>query len=163
MTLSAKWSAVSFLAFTALGAASVAFAGCSVTSGTVNDKEGGTIISPGSDSGTDSATVNACPGNTKQTFIIQSKECQAAAEVECCTQLKNCFNIDPATTDGGTADDLDCNGFFDCTDKCNKGADADKVACQNLCNLGTPDSIEDAYDAILACVTAGTQTNKVCQ
>ena len=44
MTLSAKWTAVSFFTLTALAAGSFAFAGCTVTSGSPTDTEGGTGV-----------------------------------------------------------------------------------------------------------------------
>lgn len=161
MTLNAKWTAVSFFAVAAMGAASVAFAGCTVTSGTIDDKEGGTGTntdsSTGTDGGADSA-VNACPGNTKQTTIFINQACQQAMEAACCAELTTCFDIvpDQDAAAGGTDD---CNKYSQCIPKCQfkldgttPETDDTKIqACYDDCDLAAPKSVVDAYNAIAAC------------
>lgn len=167
--MKSSWTAVSFIALTALAGASIAFAGCTVTSGKVDNIEGGT--SSGSSgtsgtsgsSGTDGAVVNACPGNTKETISpIVSKACQDLLDSNCCAELTTCFNIDPTTTDAG-AGALDCNKFSQCVDKCNGGPPADKNQCQKECDLATPDSVQTAYDAIAACISSHPPVLTACQ
>src|SRR3989442_1448908 len=123
MGFSMKWMTLPILATAALGA-TFAFGGCSVTSGTVDNKEGGTTTPPpgtpppppppGGDGG------EVCQGNGENT---QSKtdfgpDCQACLEQSCCTELKNCFNLPPGQLDGGTTG-VDCNVYADCITKCN--------------------------------------------
>src|SRR4051812_18154228 len=99
MTLSAKWTAVSFFALTALAAGSFAFAGCTVTSGNPTDPEGGVGNPPNPDSGAgadtstgDSAVAATCEGNKQTSGDFVNAQCQAALNAECCAELKGCFN-----------------------------------------------------------------------
>lgn len=173
MTLSAKWTAASFFALTALGAASFAFAGCTVTSGKVDDIEGGAgnpDTGPKADGGTDGPVVNACPGNTKQTGKFINDACQSALESACCAELTACFNIVPsANADAGGADD--CNKYSACIPKCRFKADGktpetdDKLiaACQDDCDALTQKSVITAYEAIVKCTTNNPASNTACQ
>ncbi|CAN5924697.1 hypothetical protein BH11MYX4_BH11MYX4_31540 [soil metagenome] len=169
MTLNAKWTAVSFFALAAMGAASVAFAGCTVTSGKVDDVEAG----PGTntDAGkTDSPSGKACPGNTKQTTTFINATCQSAMETACCAELTTCFDIvpDQDAAAGGTDD---CNKYSQCIPKCRFKIDgttpetdeAKISACQDDCDLAAPKSVVDAYTALTACVTNHPATNTACQ
>ncbi len=164
MKSNAKWTAVSFFALTALAGASVAFAGCTVTSGKVDDIEGGTgNPKPDSAAPVDGAVANACPGNTKETVgPIVSAKCQGLLEANCCAELTTCFNLDISTADAGPGA-LDCNKYTDCTDKCNAGPAADRVDCQKGCNLATPKSVQDAYGKIEDCVNSHPDVLAGCQ
>ena len=165
MTLSAKWTAVSFFALSALAAGSFAFAGCTVTSGTPSDIEGGTPITS-TDSGKetstgDGAVAATCEGNKQTSGDFINASCQAALNAECCTELKGCFNL-VVTSDGGASDD--CNTYVKCVDLAKKQAtQADKEAAQKECDLGAPKEVQDAYDAIVKCATDHTATNAACQ
>lgn len=172
MTLNAKWTAVSFFALAAMGAASMAFAGCTVTSGTVDNAEGGTGTNTDAATTGDSA-VNACPGNTKQDprapFV--NATCQKSLESECCAQLTSCFNITvQSDVDAGRGDN-DCGKYSACIAKCEfkadgtKETDVDKIsACQNMdCRDATSDAVIAAYDAIAKCVTDRPTSNAACQ
>ena len=173
MTLSAKWTAASFFALTALGAASFAFAGCTVTSGKIDDIEGGAgnpDTGPKTDSGTDGPVANACPSNTKQTTVFINKACQSALESACCAELKACFDIVPATgADAGGTDD--CNKYSLCIPKCRFKADGTTPepdqkligACQDDCDALSQPSIVTAYEAIAKCTTNSPATNTACQ
>ena len=167
MKSSAKWTAVSFFALTALAGASVMFAGCTVTSGKVDDIEGGTgnkdsATNPDTNTA-DGAVPNACPGNTKETVgPIVNAACQAKLEAKCCAQLTACFGFDISTTDAGPGA-LNCNGYTDCTDKCNAGPAADRVDCQKGCNLATPQAVQDAYGKIEDCINANPDVLTACQ
>jgi hypothetical protein len=176
MTLSAKWTAVSFFALTALGGASLAFAGCTVTSSPNTGDAGpgsssGTSGSSGDpvDSGGDTSTPVVCEGNKQVGRPIVSAACQAKLNAVCCTELKTCFDIVPAADDAGAGGTDDCNKFSDCIDACTRKADGTpetdqtKVdACQNQdCVAATTKPVVDAYDAITACATA--KANDVCQ
>jgi hypothetical protein len=167
MTLSAKWTAVSFFAMTALAAGSFAFAGCTVTSGTPSNIEGGTGT-PTGDSGTaetstgDSSTPATCEGNKQASGDFKSAACQAALNVDCCTELKGCFNLVIDADAGGATDN--CDTYVKCVDLAQKQpTQADKEAAQKECDLGAPKSVQDAYDAIVACATNHPATNTACQ
>lgn len=174
MTLSAKWTAVSFLGVTALAAGSFAFAaGCTVTSGNPDDIEGGagtntdSSTTPVDGSKPDSSVVNACPANTKQKGDIVDATCQRKLSEVCCAELTACFNIVPDGSGGGPTDD--CNLFADCLTDCAKPAadggvpsQAEIAKCQtDICEVGAPKSVQDAYDAITTCAT--TKANIDCQ
>lgn len=173
MTLSAKWTAVSFFAVTALAAGSFAFAGCTVTSGNPDDIEGGTgtntdsSTTPVDSSTPDSSVVNACPGNTKQKGDIVDSKCQLKLNEVCCAELTTCFNIVPDGTGGGPTDD--CNLYADCLTDCAKPAadggvpsTAEIDQCQtDICDVGAPKSVQDAYAAITQCATV--KANSECQ
>lgn len=173
MTLSAKWTTVTFFALTALGGGSFLFGGCTVTSGPVTNDEGGIGNPPvdgggGTDTSTvDTGTPSACDGNM-QVGKFTPPACQAALETSCCDELKACFNAVVDKTDAA-APQGDCNAFFACLADCEKplgdGAaptPADVQECQTtLCDANSPQNIRDAYDAITTC---GTQkANTVCQ
>lgn len=170
MTLSAKWTAVSFFGLTALGAASFAFAGCTVTSGKVDDIEGGTGSPTDSGTAADTSKPNACPGNTKQTTTFINKACQSALETACCAQLTACFDIvpDQDASAGGTDD---CNKYSQCIPKCRFKLDgttpetdeAKISACQDDCDLAAPKSVVTAYEAIAKCTTVNPAANTACQ
>lgn len=171
MTLSAKWTAVSFFALTALAAGSFAFAGCSVTSGNPTDSEGGTGNPPvdgggGGDSSKSDAATATCEGNKQTGGDLFSPACQAKLNAVCCTELKTCFDIVPAAADGGTADD--CNKYSTCLDACTKKADgtpetdAAKIsACQDDCDTLSEPAVITAYEAIVKCAT--DKANADCQ
>ncbi len=173
MLVSAKWTAVSFFGL-ALGA-SLAAAGCSVTTGTVDGDGGssGTVVTPAEDSGTggDGATgvdasVNLCPSNTKETIRpIVSEACQTQIDTHCCSQATSCFSIIPA------AGVDDCNKFTTCIDRCNYEADgvtpqtdATKIdACQTLdCPALSQQDVVDAYDAMIACIAGNADAKAAC-
>ena len=162
MTLSAKWTAVSFLALTAVATGSFAFAGCSVTSGNPTDSEGGTG-NPPVDSGTktDSAAAT-CEGNKQGSGDFVNASCQAALNSVCCTELKGCFNLVVDQDAGGATDN--CDTYVKCVDLCRAEPDATKAAaCQNECDLGAPKAVQDAYDAITKCATDHPKSNAACQ
>jgi hypothetical protein len=172
MTLSPKWTAISFFTLTtALGVGAFAFAGCTVTSGPIDDDGGPfTNIPPDDDSGAigiDSSTpVDAgvvCEGNTQSSGDFISPACQQALNNSCCTELKNCFNqvIDP---DGGGGPTNDCNVYTECIDQANAITDEQEhETALSECDLGSPQSIIDAYNAIVDCATANTDTSTACQ
>lgn len=166
MTLSAKWTAVSFLALTAVATGSFAFAGCSVTSSNPTDTEGGTG-NPVVDSGKgDAAVAVKCEGNKQTGGDLFSSACQAKLNALCCTELKTCFDIVP-TADGGSTPD-DCNKYSSCIESCTKKADgtpetdpAKVSTCDDECDtLSTPEVVT-AYEAIVKCAT--DKANADCQ
>lgn len=165
MTLSAKWTAVSFFALTALAAGSFAFAGCTVTTGTPSNIEGGSGITPSTDGGSgsdagDAAPAATCEGN-KQTYKL-SDACQAALNAECCAELKGCFNIVIDKDAGGPTND--CNTYAACSALAVKQpTPADQQAAQKECNLGAPKSVQDAFGELEKCQTNKPGPNKACQ
>lgn len=160
MTMSAKWTAVSFFALTALAAGSFAFAGCTVTSGNPDDIEGGTgnpkpdASTGDSSTATDSSTPPAvCEGNKQTSGDFVNATCQAKLNGECCAELKGCFNLEVDADAGGATDD--CNKYASCVDFARKEATpAAQQAAQAECDLASPKAVQDAYDAITTCATA---------
>jgi len=174
MTLSAKWTAVSLFALTSLAAGSLAFAGCTVTSGTPTNGEGGTPITnptPDGDSGTaaDAApAANVCEGNKQTSGDFFNAACQNKLNAVCCTQLKTCFDIVPVADDAGARGMQDCNAYSKCIDTCTKKTDGTpetdqtKIsACDDDCDALSPQDVVDAYKAIVDCATANA--SDVCQ
>jgi hypothetical protein len=166
MTLSAKWTAVSFFALTAVATGSFAFAGCSVTSGSPTDTEGGTgnpVVDSGTkDSSTGDSATATCEGNKQTSGDFVNAACQAALNAECCTELKGCFNLVVDQDAGGATDD--CNTYTKCVDLCRAETDPTKAAdCQKECDLGAPQAVQDAYDAITKCATDHPTANAACQ
>jgi hypothetical protein len=177
MTLSAKWTVVSFFALTALAAGSFAFAGCTVTSGKVDDFDGGAGNgASNSDSGStpdtstaDAAVANRCPGNTKQTVVLIDSACQQAAEAACCAELTACFNIvpDQDAAAGGTDD---CNKYATCIASCRFRTDGTPetdqqqiAACEHDCDVASQTAVQDAYTAMTTCITNDPTANAACQ
>ena len=168
MTMSAKWTAVSFFALSALAAGSFAFAGCTVTSGNPDDFEGGTGNNPPVDSSTgDSSTADSatdgggavCEGNKQTSGDFVNATCQAKLNAVCCAELKGCFNlvVDP---DGGATDD--CNKYAACVDFAQKQpTQKEREDAQAECDLVSPKSVQDAYGAIEEC--AVNKANAECQ
>lgn len=167
MTLSAKWTAVTFSALTALGAGSFAFAGCTVTSGDPDNTEAGTGNNPPVDGGggTDTSVVTpvACTGNTKQTTKFAPAACQAALDEECCAELTACF------TTPTVAATQDCNVFVSCVDDCNKPVDggapteAEVDKCiADFCLSNSPTEIAEAYNKIIDCKEAKPKSIAAC-
>lgn len=169
MTMSAKWTAVSFFAITALAAGSFAFAGCTVTSGNPDDIDGGggnnnnnnnQDSSAGDSSTTDSSTPATCEGNKQTSGDFVNATCQAKLNAVCCAELKGCFNLVVNAADGGASDD--CNTYSKCVDLARSQAtQADREAAQAECDLGAPKEVQDAYDAITNCATE--KANAECQ
>ena len=169
MKLSAKWTTLSFFAVTALGAGSLLFGGCTVTSGKVDNIEGGPGNPPvdgggGTDTSTGDSGSATCEGDTKRTVKLHSDACQNALNANCCTELIACFGQ-------AVAADKDCNVYTSCIDNCKKplgdGAaptDAEFQKCANeLCVANSPKSVVDAYNAILDCATAHPASMTACQ
>ena len=166
MSLNAKWTTVTFMALTAVGAGSFLFGGCSVTNGPVTDFEGGTGNPPppppsdgGGDTSIGDSATNACPGNTKQTAPLVNATCQKAMETDCCAELTGCFGLDvPALQD--------CNVFSSCISQCKdpladggKPTTAEIAQCEtDICNANSPKSVQDAYDTMITCATSKAGT-----
>jgi hypothetical protein len=167
MTLSAKWT-VSFLAVSAVAAGTFAFAGCTVTSGTPDNTEGGSG-NPTPDAGAADATPAAvCQGNKQTSGDFVNATCQAKLNAVCCTELKTCFDIVLTPDDAGAGTD-DCNKYATCIDSCKKNpdggvpeTDTTKIAaCEKDCDALTQNTVIQAYDAIVAC--ASLKANAECQ
>lgn len=164
MTMSAKWTTVSFFALSALAAGSFAFAGCTVTSGNPDDIEGGTGNKPAVDSSTGDASKTdaggaVCEGNKQTGGDLVSASCQAKLNAVCCAELKGCFNL-VVDADGGAADD--CNKYATCVDFARKQpTEKERMDEQANCDLASPKSVQDAYGLIEACAT--NKANTECQ
>lgn len=153
MNSSAKMTAVTLLAVAALGAA-VATQGCTITSGTDSDTDGGATSSSGSSGQSSGGTADggsapkACVGNKQaENNGFAPESCQTCLEQKCCTQLKTCFDI--AADEAGTT--LDCNAYVECTDECQKKPAADIADCQQACDDNAAAGVVKAYDAIPEC------------
>lgn len=159
MNSSAKLTAVTLLATAALGVA-IATQGCTTTSNTDNDFDGGTqSSSSGSTSSGSSGSsggeggTNACASNTKQTAPLIDTTCQACLEKSCCSQLTTCFNI-PKPDDSGTKND--CNEYSKCIADCLDDTDVD--GCYKLCDEVAADGVQAAYDNITSCAETSCRT-----
>jgi hypothetical protein len=146
MKSSAKVTAVSFVAATALGAA--IFMGCTFGSGTVDDTDGGTQNPDSGRNETSTPTDGGPPGDSSacstptRTFTIGSEACQACANTKCCGQQQACFGIagDP---DAGTTD---CNDYNDCYVA---ATTPDDIA---VCDLAASQGVPAAYQQMLQCL-----------
>jgi hypothetical protein len=159
MTLSAKWTAVSFLTLATVAAGSIAFAGCTVTSGKTDDFEGGTG-NPPVDSSTPTpdagdAAVAKCEGNKQTGSDIVSATCQQKLNTACCTELKTCFDIVLTKDMTGARGTDNCDAYRACLDQCEKTeTDPAKLdLCDKDCVTLTQDSVVNAYNDIIQCAT----------
>jgi hypothetical protein len=149
MNTSAKMTAFSLLAASALGVA--AFVGCTTSSTLSDDTDGGTRDSggPTGDGGTTGPfTVGSiCKTNT-QVRAFGTLRCQECIENQCCTQLRGCFNL-PGIDAG--QEQATCESYSDCTAECQQEATPQAAKdCQDLCDEATPSFVQP-YDAITSC------------
>ncbi len=165
MNSSAKTTTFSFLAAAALGAA--VFMGCTVTSGTVDDTDGGTQDNDkdggsNSDTGTpDSGGGETC-SNTHQTNMFEPAACQSCMESKCCLELDNCFKI-PSDEASGK---FGCNDFKLCLDDCVKPNEdgTEKTEDEiNECYTGCADTLAaegvvTAWQSVTACAEQSCAT-----
>jgi hypothetical protein len=157
MNSSAKITALSFLAAAALGAAAIQ--GCTVTSDTNPDTDGGTHNNNNNnpdntdngDSGDNTDTTPPDSGDTgpiaSQTSLFKPEACQSCLLNNCHTDMATLFGITAESTQ------LDGNGFKDCVDGC--ASEADVEACtstgENSCTKLAAPGVEDAYRSVMAC------------
>lgn len=156
MNSSAKKTAFSLLASMALGAA--AWMGCTVTSGTIDDVDGGTgntNIDSGTGTNEDGGTTTPQDGGTvgttcktKQESIFVSETCQACVENNCCEALKGCFDNLSGDPDAGT---LGCNEYNECIDACSAKPDNEVQGCYDDCDTLAAPGIAAAYSGIETC------------
>lgn len=170
MNSSATTTTLSFLAAAALGAAM--FMGCTITSSTTDDTDGGTRINDTDkdkdkdkdtpEAGAPEGGGEACESPQKTPF--EPAACQSCMESNCCLELKNCFNIGEDTANGK----LGCDGFRECIDDCDKPnddgtekTDKQKTTCyQELCSdLIAADGVVTAWQSILACTEQSCKTD----
>lgn len=155
MNSSAKTTAISLLAAAALGAA--VFTGCTVTSGTDDDVDGGTQNNDKKDAGatdkdasteTDGGGTATCETKRTSEYIV-SPTCQACLDAKCCSQQKTCFDIE-APADKSK---VNCNDYAACIDDCGATATTEEEldACYGDCDLTGADGVQTAYEAIVSC------------
>ena len=165
MKLSAtKHAAVSFVAVLALGAATIF--GCTVTSSTSGDTDGGKSSSSSSSGSTSSSSSGSSSGSTtssssgstgdggatcegnKQTDFYPAA-CQSCLEAHCCNELKGCFNIDP----GDAGDQVGCSAYSDCVVHCQETADGgDPSSCvKDQCDSVAAPGVADAFKQLSQC------------
>ena len=160
MKLNIKWTALSFVACGTMAAGAFA---CSVSSGTVNDTDGGTSsTSSGSSSGSTTSSSGSSSGGTdsgpatcdnpRQKDKFSPAACQECLDGKCCTELKTCFNI--VSPDGGTT--IDCNAYTDCVADCeNKDGG---TSCIGLCKSAAEPGVVDGEQAIRTCAKTNCAT-----
>lgn len=145
MSASAKLTAVTFLAAAALGAA-IATQGCTVTSTTINDTDGGTQSSGGTSGSADgdggseggsSGGGQTCNAGEFPTSL--NATCQACLEQKCCADLKSCFEINPGPSL------LSCKELADCVNEAK-----DETEHQACVDSADP-LVKDAYGRIVGC------------
>lgn len=154
----------SCLAALALGAGMFAFAGCTVTSGTVDDDGGSVDASTNRDSATtndaggDAASLT-CTTTVARKFIFINANCDSCVQGKCCTELKAGYGT---STPQPTIDD-----YAECISDCQDPAKRDggtAEACESDCNEAVKSSdptIPAKYDAIDNC--AATNCLAECQ
>lgn len=170
MNARASWTTYFLVATLAVGAGGLAM-GCTVTTGTVDDRNGGSgtdtrgddddddDADAGADAATDSESpVSTCEGN-KQDVVLISAACQACLDTSCCGELKGCFNLDPGTDDQGQPN-ATCSEYGtyygECSASCDAKHPSDDAAynqcIEDECRIasGNP-AIANAWDAILTC------------
>ena len=171
MNSSAKTTTFTFLAAAALGAA--VFMGCTVTSGTVDDTDGGTQNDDDKDSGSSGNNDSGTPdtggetcNNTSQTNMFEPAACQTCLESKCCLELNNSFNIPNDDPNGK----LGCNDFKACLDDCAKPnedgtaktEDEIQECIDTTCNdPETPiavDGVVTAWQSVQACAAQSCAT-----
>lgn len=163
MNSSAKKTTLSFLAAAALGA--VVFMGCSVSSGTVDDTDGGTQNNDkdagnnnNNDSGqqSETGTGDKCESTQPETAKFKPEACQTCLEKSCCLEIKNCFSL-PGDADNGK---LDCAGFKDCLDDCSaKPAGQEQDDCIKECtDTLAAAGVVDAWQSLTACTDQSCAT-----
>lgn len=160
MKSSAKLKAFSFLAIAALGAA--AFTGCTFSSDTTNDTDGGKQDprpNPTPDGGgggggdtTDAGdTPPLCEATAEQEWALGSEECQTCADTSCCDVQAACLAI-PGEPDGK----IGCPEYIDCVADCAEmepGESQDE--CYETCNdeeLVVLPGVVQAYNALFQCL-----------
>lgn len=157
MNSSAKFTFM-FLGAVALGG--VAFA-CTVSSGTVDDTDGGVNQNTSSSSSTSSSTSSSssssgsietvCP-EFDAGFQIDSADCNTCLLTNCCTETSGCFDI--PDTDASAGDPSGCfqykEGLYGCdTNPGTQGVEQCKQLTKQAANTAVP----AAYDTYLACRT----------
>lgn len=157
MNSSAKLS-LSFLGAMALGG--VAFA-CTVSSGTVDDTDGGVNTNTSSSSSSGTATTSsssssggaeACPSLDAGAVTIDSVDCDTCLRGSCCTETTDVYNVDGGTAaiDEYVTDLQHCD-----TDPGQQGTDACKQLTYQSAN---DDGLGSAYDRYLGCRLTNCQT-----
>lgn len=174
MNSSAKLTAISFLAASALGA--IILTACTVTSGTVDDTDGGSQEDKDSGTGTtsDSGNTTTDSGDTDAgTATCESKKradlelistsaaCQTCLAAKCCTQIQTCFAIPEDTANGKT----ECNAYSDCIRNCVEDPENDTQekleACfTDICDGTAAEGVPAAYINIEQC--GNTSCNTEC-
>jgi len=165
MKSSAMMIRFSFLAAAALGAAM--FMGCTVTSGSVDDTDGGTQDNDDDkDAGSQQETGTPDTGggtcSTSQTSNFEPAACQSCMEGKCCLELTNCFNIPNDDANGK----LGCNDFKVCLDDCVKPnedgtakTDDEVTACNTECTeVLAADGVAQAWLSVQSCAEQSCAT-----
>jgi hypothetical protein len=163
MKLHATWSKMSILGALAFGMGAAVYTGCTVTSGTVDDFDGGSGTtldsgSPTSDASTGDGGVEGNVGTvckSAQKSQIIDDTCQLCLEQKCCTQLKGCFDL-PAS------DGVSCDEYGACVDqfKCevlDPAVDAGSTTCDG-CRSGAATGVPAGYNNIVMCAETSCKT-----
>ncbi len=146
-----KNTGICLLVAGALG--TLAFMGCTITSNTSNDFDGGTTPpitnpnppQPDKDASTDSGFIPACTSNQERELL--NPACQACVEKSCCNELKGCFDMVVAPESGK----LDCNAYSECISDCGADGVTDAEACYKECDDTAAPGIQAAFEAVVTC------------
>ncbi len=171
MKLHVKRSTASFLAAMAFGSGAAVYMGCTVTSGTIDDDNGGTGTrfdagTDAGDGGTTTTNPDAAPVGTvcqdlKQKEQLVGDACQACLETTCCAQLKGCYNVVPP--DNTT---VDCDTYARCVGPSEGGGNdctvldpaQDAGADCELCRTAAAPGVVEGFNAIFTCASTNCQT-----
>ncbi len=164
MKFHAKWSTLSFLAATAFGMGAAVYTGCTVTSGEIDDFDGGTgttidsgTASDAGDAGTaaDAAPIGTVCSGLQQKAQLIDDACQLCLETTCCGQLKGCYNVTPGD---GT---VNCDDYAACVDensceldpaKPSSDTDAGALLCDG-CRSAADPKVPPAFNEIFTCAS----------
>lgn len=164
MKVSAKWSTLSMFGAFAFAMGAATYTGCTVTSGEVDDFDGGTgtRLDSGTasdagatgDGGTEGTVGAFCEGLNQKNQLIDDA-CQACLEQQCCTDLKGCYNITPGT------DEVSCDDYVECVSKndceIDPAADAGTDVC-NGCRSVAAKGVVSAYNTVVDCALSKCKT-----
>lgn len=135
----------------ALGAVAIA---CSVSSGTVDDTDGGSssgktssssgTVSDGGSTSSSGAVGETCPTLTYASKI-ENDACDQCIRESCCTEAQGCLNH----ADNDDAGALGCDGYGDQLAECD--GDPDPNGCKKVSKTAAQSGIPAAWDTYIAC------------
>jgi|GEM_PF-4953346 len=138
------------------GAATAAFAGCTITTSTSSGADAGiddtndASVTPTNDAST--AQPAECPAYDTLEFEFEPAACSSFVRTTCCPQLTAFANA--PVSDAGTSSTP--TQYARCIDDARKQPPQEQTLALSLCDAATDDSIKSAYTAIEECAKTST-------